>query len=338
MNRLPAEWEAQRAILLTWPRQDGDFAANYAEVAKCFADIALAVSQYEKLIISFNDEHQRQEVMSRLQAQSPRHAIAAYCVRNNDVWARDHGPIGVRTKTELQLLDFGFDGWGGKHPSADDNLISRRLADQGAFAPLGLQTIPLVLEGGALETDGQGSLLATRSSVLDPARNPKLDTKAIERILMDSLGIRRFLWLENGALHGDDTDGHIDTLARFCDPETLLYQASGGKDDPNHQQLSAMHAELLALRTAQGQPYRLIALPFPGHHRNAQGDPLPAGYANFLIINQAVLLPTYGVDADAAALAILQTAFPDRRIIGIDCRALIRQYGSLHCVTMNLPA
>jgi agmatine/peptidylarginine deiminase len=195
----------------------------------------------------------------------------------------------------------------------------------------------LVLEGGAIETDGQGTLLATRSSVLARTRNPSLDQAAVEEALRQTLGLSRFFWLDHGDISGDDTDGHIDTLARFSDPQTILY-ATAPEGNRDHDGLAAMENELRQLRTRDHQPYRLLALPFAGEHREQDGRRLPATYANFLIINGAVLLPTYGVPADRSAGAVLQQAFPGREIIPIDCREIIRQNGSLHCLTMQFPA
>ncbi len=336
MKRLPAEWEPQSAVMLTWPRADGDFADHYPAVSGCFSEIARAISRFQPLIISFHTRDQQAAVMATLEPQCPAGRLRSYCVPNDDVWARDHGPIGIRVGGRRELLKFGFDGWGGKFDSARDNLLALELARQGAFEMPREQ--PIVLEGGAIDSDGQGSLLATRRSVLDVARNPGWNGARIESLLRQELGVERFLWLDHGGLAGDDTDGHIDTLARFVSPEAIAYQASGGPDDPNGVELDAMRDELRDLRRADDQPYELYPLPCAGLHHNEDGDPLPAGYANFLIINGAVLVPTYAVDADAQALSILTGLFPEREVLGIDCRALIRQYGSLHCVTMNLPA
>ncbi len=339
MNRLPAEWEPQTAVMLTWPRADGDFAADYEDTAHCFTHIAASIARFQPVLISAHSTAQLAEIRGQRLANCPGLArIKFFCAPNNDVWARDHGPIGVIAPQGTELLHFEFNGWGGKYPADLDRLLVRELAKQGAFPAFALRPVPLVLEGGAIETDGQGTLLATRRSVLNANRNPDLTQQAIEAVLSDHLGIQRFLWLEHGALEGDDTDSHIDTLARFVSPQCIAYQQSGGPDDPNHAELRALELELQALHTAAGDPYALLPLPWPGLHRDSEGASLPAGYANFLIINGAVLMPTYGVDADREALARIAAAFPDRTTIGIDCRSLIRQHGSLHCVTMNLPA
>lgn len=333
MNRWPAEWEPQSAVMLTWPRRQGAFASRYQEAATCFAQIVAAIAARQSVILSFEDQQSLDETPC---ATLP--GVRSYVAPNDDVWARDHGPIGVHSDTGVALLKFRFDGWGGKYPCANDNALATKLHQQGAYGPRPLAPQALTLEGGAIEGNGAGTLLATRSSVLDPRRNPGLDQTQVETRLAAQLGISRFHWLNHGALAGDDTDGHIDTLARFVAADHIVYQASAGPDDSNHPELDAMREELLALRQADGRPYRLSALPSAGVHRKESGQQLPASYANFLLINGALLLPLYGVAQDAEAIRILAQACPDREILGIDCRVLIRQYGSLHCVTMNLPA
>lgn len=338
MNRLPAEWEPQRAVMLTWPREDGDFADNHTAVEACFAGIARAIAPHADLLVSFASASQRDRIVPQLQPHYGEHRLSSFVAPNDDVWARDHGPIGVASGNGTTLLNFHFDGWGGKHPAARDDQLSRSLFAQRAFGDLPMQDVELTLEGGALETDGAGTLMATASSVLDPLRNPGKTQADIEHSLGELFGTDRYFWLQHGALIGDDTDGHIDTLARFAGADCIVFQASGGTIDPNHAELDAMHQELLALRQRDGQPYRLFPLPWAGEHRDDEGQLLPASYANFLILNGAILLPVYRVTADEDAMQVLRTAYPDHAVIPVDCSALIRQYGSLHCVTMNIPA
>lgn len=338
MPRLPAEWEPQRQVMLTWPREDGDFADSYAAVESCFIAIAEAIAPQADLLLSFDRPEQRDRVTSRLEPLFTRNRLTTFVVANNDVWARDHGPIGVSTASGIRLLNFVFDGWGGKHAAALDNQINTSLRLQDAFAGLPMDDIELTLEGGALETDGEGTLMATVSSVLDPCRNAGMNRELMQERLHRHLGVQRFFWLQHGALIGDDTDGHIDTLARFVAPDTIVFQSSGGKNDPNHAELSAMEQELRALRRASGEAYRLIALPWAGEHRSDDGHLLPATYANFLFLNSAILLPIYRTASDQQAIDVLTRACPKHQILPVDCRALIRQYGSLHCVTMNIPA
>ena len=335
---LPAEWAPQTAVMLTWPRNDGDFARHFAAVEQNFFAIAVAIARRENLHV--NAAHDAPGLAARLVAAGvPKDRLRVYHLPNDDVWARDHGPITVLRDGKPVHLDFNFNGWGGKFPAERDNALTGRLIAAGAWdAPV--ETVDFVLEGGAIESDGRGTLLTTERCLLAPTRNPHLDRAAIETLLKDKFGLQRILWLSHGDLLGDDTDGHIDTIARFCDAETIAYQGCEDRADPHYEDLAAMARELKALRTADGKPYKLVALPLPAPiYDPDDGRRLPAGYANFLIVNGAVLVPVYGdAENDAVALERLRPCFPDREVVGIDCRALIHQYGSLHCVTMQIPA
>lgn len=336
--RLPAEWAAQSSVMLTWPRPGGDWGEYLPDVERCFGDIAVAVSRRQPVIIACGDGGHCRQVSARLRdAGAIMDRIHCHPVPADDVWARDHGPITVFRGAQAQLLDFRFNGWGNKYPCNRDDDVTRALWRRGAFGSIPLERIDLVLEGGALESDGDGTLLTTRRCVLNSNRNPHLGEPEITGYLRATLGIHTIHWLDHGELSGDDTDGHIDTLARFTDPDTLVYQGCDDPDDPHYQPLHAMAEELRALRRADGSPYRLRALPLPRPVHDEDGRRLPAGYANFLIVNGAVLMPTYDDPADARAMAVLGPCFPEREIVPIDCRPLIRQYGSLHCVTMQIP-
>lgn len=336
-NRLPPEWAPQTAIQLTWPRPDGDFADWFEAVEDNFLRLAVAISRFQNLIIgTTGDPQSLRERLIGQGAQAGR--LSVYPVRSNDVWARDHGPITVFRDGRPVHLDFQFNGWGGKFAAALDNTLTRQLAEQGALtAPV--ETIDFVLEGGGIEVDSLGTLLTTRRCLLAPTRNPQYTEAQIEALFKDKLGVNRVLWLDHGDLIGDDTDGHIDTIARFCDDRTIVYQACEDRQDAHYEDLKALEAELQALRTPDGEPYVLVPLPLPPAIHDEDGQRLPAGYPNFLILNGAVLVPTYGDSAtDAEALRRLKPLFPSREVIGLDCRALINQYGSLHCVTMQIPA
>ncbi len=322
--------------MLTWPRRDGDFSRHYAAVERNFLAIAVAIAERENLHVNVAED--ATELRARLiAAGAPGERLSIYTAPNDDVWARDHGPITVRGANGLVHLDFIFNGWGGKFSAARDNALTQHLARLGAWsAPV--EPVDFVLEGGAIEVDGQGTLLTTERCLLAKTRNPQLDRAGIESILKERLGLDRVLWLKHGDLVGDDTDGHIDTVARFCDPHTIAYQSCDDPDDEHFEDLTAMAAELAALRDHRGQPYTLAPLPLPSAIFDADdGRRLPAGYANFLILNGAVLVPVYGQARDGEALDRLRPCFPGREVIGIDCRALIQQYGSLHCVTMQIP-
>lgn len=337
-RRLPAEWEPQSAVQLTWPHQHGDWRASLTEVEPVFARIATEISLREQVLIVCRDVDHRRHVLDRLQdsgAQLDR--IITALAPSDDTWARDHGPITVQEDGSLRLLDFVFNGWGGKYPAAHDNVLSQALHRAGVFGDVPLQSLTLELEGGAIESDGTGTLLTTEACLLRGNRNPGHDRASLEAELRKEFGLERLLWLRHGELAGDDTDGHVDTLARFCDAGTIAHVVCDDPDDEHYESLAAMTEELRALRTMDGQPYRLVPLPLPAAIRDEHGQRLPATHANFLIVNGAVLVPTYDDPHDRVALQALADCFPDRTVVGIDCRPLIRQYGSLHCVTMQLP-
>jgi agmatine/peptidylarginine deiminase len=335
--RLPAEWEPQSGVMLTWPHEDTDWAAALDAVYPVFIAIGLAVARRERVLSVCRSPGHAARVRDLLQQAGADPARLLFALADSDdSWARDHAPITTVSDGRAMLNDFVFNGWGGKFPAAHDTAISRRLHDAGAFDDTPMHSHPFVLEGGAIETDGQGTLLATRSSVIDPTRNPGQGPAEVERALREWLGFDRCLWLDHGDVSGDDTDGHIDTLARFAGPDTIVH-ATAPAGDQDHAGLAAMASQLATFRTRDGRPYRLLPLPFPGVHHDDDGRRLPATYANFLVVNGAVLLPVYGVDADGEAVRVLQTAFPDRETIPVDCRAIIRQNGSLHCLTMQFP-
>jgi len=336
--QLPPEWALQSGVMLTWPRSDGDWNPDYASVERCHTQLATEISKREQVVISCMNEAHARKIRRMVQAAGGKpERLHLFPILSNDAWARDHGPITVLKEGRFTLLDFVFNGWGEKYPYADDNRITVQLHARGAFGKTPLESFSLVLEGGSIEVDGEGTLLTTESCLLNPNRNPKLSRAQIEVKLQDLLGVDRFLWLKHGAIDGDDTDGHIDTLARFCNTETIAYQACDEASDPHYSGLQAMAEELRSLRRKNSQPYKLVPLPWPQAIHDRTGRRLPATYANFLITNGAVLVPTYNDSADAAALTALKPAFPDREIVPVMCRPLIYQYGSLHCVTMQLP-
>lgn len=333
---LPPEWAPQSAVMLTWPRRDGDFARHIAAVERNFIAIAKAIGRFEALHVNVADDAAGLRTRLLAEGIAP-DRLRVFEVPNDDVWARDHGPITVVRHGGLVHLDFIFNGWGGKFAADRDDALTGKLAEMGAWhAPV--EPVDFVLEGGAIEVDGHGTLLTTERCLLAKTRNPALSRADIEAVLKAKLGLERILWLRHGDLLGDDTDGHIDTIARFCDPHTIAYQACDDRDDAHYEDLAAMARELSALRDYRGKPYRLVPLPLPAPIFDADdGRRLPAGYANFLILNHAVLVPIYGQPRDSVALERLRPCFPDREVIGIDCNALIQQYGGLHCVTMQIP-
>lgn len=303
---MPAEWEHQSCVQLTWPHKDTDWAPILSEITAVYENMAREIGKREPLLIVDKIPH-------------------------NDTWARDHGFITVEEDSVLFLLDFKFNGWGEKFEATLDNQINRHLFDQGLVKGIYEDHLDFVLEGGSIESDGKGTIFTTKCCLMAPHRNQPLSQQEIEDKLKAYLGAERIVWLNHGSLIGDDTDGHIDTLVRICPNDTLLY--IGGDED--HPDLAEMEKELQALRTLDGHPYRLLKLPLPRPIYDGE-DRLPATYANYLVINGAVLVPTYAQpDLDAEAMRIIGEAFPDREVVGIDCRAVIKQHGSLHCCTMQ---
>ena len=307
-----AEWEHQSMVQLTWPHEGTDWAPILDEITAVYENMAREIRKREPLLVVDTIPH-------------------------NDTWARDHGFITVESSTldtlhsQLLLLDFKFNGWGEKFEAKLDNAINKHLYEQGLVKGIYEDHLDFVLEGGSIESDGKGTIFTTKCCLMAPHRNQPLSQQEIEDKLKAYLGAERIVWLNHGSLIGDDTDGHIDTMVRICPDDTLLY--IGGDND--HPDLVEMEKELQELRTLDGRPYRLLKLPLPRPIYDGD-DRLPATYANYLVINGAVLVPTYNQpDLDAEAMNIIGKAFPDREIVGIDCRAVIKQHGSLHCCTMQ---
>ncbi|GAB1416225.1 agmatine deiminase family protein [Paludibacter sp.] len=329
--RLPAEWERQRFIQLTWPHEGTDWSYMIDEVNKCFVEIAKNIVQFEDLLIVCKDEVLIRKLLRDIDTSKIRFAE----LPSNDTWARDHGGITILKNGQRCVCDFTFNGWGKKYASELDNKITAGLFRLGVFGEDTIYTdcSNLVLEGGSIESDGNGTLLTTSTCLLSANRND-MSKEEIEVQLKSYFGLERVLWLNHGYLTGDDTDSHIDTLARFCDENTIAYVKCDDKNDEHYEELRLMETELQVFKTKDGKSYNLVALPmadavFFGDER------LPATYANFLILNDAVLVPIYNSPKDNVALKTLQEVFGDRKVLGINCLPLIKQHGSLHCVTMQ---
>lgn len=333
--RLPAEWEPQSGVQLTWPHAATDWAESLDLVEPCFAAIAREISFHESVLVACPDPASARQKIAQAGAIMDR--VRFVEALSNDTWARDHGPISVFDEETPVLLDFRFNGWGGKFESTLDDALTATVHRAGAYGEVRLHPIDLVLEGGSIESDGQGAILTTSQCLLTSTRNPSLDRAGVESALGKWLGATQVHWLDHGYLAGDDTDSHIDTLARFCDERTIAYVACDDPGDEHFAELRDLAAQLRSMRDRAGAPYTLRSLPMPRPCYDPDGQRLPATYANFLIINGAVLVPTYDDPADEAALAILAECFPGREIVGIDCRSLVLQHGSLHCVTMQFP-
>lgn len=334
-TRFPAEWEEQDGVLLAWPHADTDWAPLLAAVEPVFVHIAREVCRRERLLVIAPHAAPVKTTLTAAGVDLSRVTLVE--LPTNDTWTRDFGPLTILEDGRPVLLDFGFNGWGLKFACDQDNQATRRLAGLGIWGANPCRTVGLILEGGSIESDGCGTLLTTAECLLGPNRNPHLNRSAIARELAQLFAVDHLLWLENGYLAGDDTDAHVDTLARLCPADTIVFVACDDPADEHYAALQKMAGELRALRTRAGEPFRLLPLPWPQAKYGQTGERLPATYANYLVINGAVLVPTYADPADEQALAVIGTAFPGREIVGIDCTPLISQHGSLHCVTMQLP-
>lgn len=331
---LPAEWALQSGIQLTWPHAGTDWTYMLDEVQECFVAIAHEIAARETLlIVTPEPDEVKKQILGRVNIENVRFLKC----ETNDTWARDHGAITLLDADGVSLLDFKFNGWGLKFASDKDNLITRRAVESEVMKGKYVNRLGFVLEGGSIESDGMGTLLTTSECLLSPNRNGQMNRVEIEEYLRSVFHLQRVLWLDHGYLAGDDTDSHIDTLARFCPADTIAYVQCKDADDEHYEELHRMEEQLKTFRTLKGEPYRLLALPMADKIEE-EGERLPATYANFLILNDAVLYPTYRQpENDARAGEVLREAFPGYEIIGIDCRALIKQHGSLHCVTMQYP-
>ena len=339
---MPPEWTTQEAVWLSWPVADERHWAGQKQdlMARKFAEIAAAVSRFEKVRI--NASSSRHELIRRLcgEAKADMAQLEFFDHPNNDVWCRDHGPIFVkhRESGEVAVVDWGFNAWGGKFPPWDlDDTIPRRVAEA-----LGMRRFEggMILEGGAIESNGVGQLLTTEAVLLNPNRNPHLSKNDMEQLLRHGLGVKEILWLKSG-IEGDDTDGHIDDLVRFVSDEAMLACVERDRSSPNHAVLAHNFATLREFRKTTGGPFDLIEMPMP----EACEVPgwrlpvLPASYVNYLLVNGGVIVPQFRQKKnDERALDILREIFPYREIVGIDCLDLVEEGGTLHCISQQQPA
>lgn len=334
--RLPAEWEPHSFTQLTWPGEESDWAYMIDEVEECYVRLAEAIALREPLLIVADDIGCVRRKLGASLASKAR----LFACPTNDTWARDHGAITTLDGDGSPIVnDFQFNGWGLKFPANKDNLITRRLANGVLCGVRYRDAMRMVLEGGSIDSDGRGAILTTSCCLLSDNRNGFTSKQDAEDMLRGHFACDRVLWLDYGELIGDDTDGHVDTLARFAPDDTIVYV--GRPKDPSDAQsasLVKMEEQVLQFTTSCGKPYRTVALPCPPPiFDKDDGTRLPATYANFYFVNGAILMPTYGVETDAEAVGIMSEAFPTFDVVPIDCRALIRQHGSLHCSTMQYP-
>lgn len=327
------EWAEQEAVLMAWPHESTDWQPWLAAIQRDYAELAVAIAQEVPPVILCQDEAHRERILSQLGGRchkAPVLVIAPY----NDTWCRDYGPITLDRKGQHVLLDFCFNGWGDKYDADLDNGINRSIAR--LWQPE-LQSIDFELEGGSIETDGQGTLLTTTHCLLDSNRNNAFSKAQIEAFVLEKLGLQRCLWLSRGALFGDDTDSHIDNLARFSSTDTIVFATCSNADDPHHEHLAAMEAELQQFRQPDGKPYVLKAIEIPQPQFDENGKRLPGSYINFLIVNNSVIVPVFDCPQDQPALDTLQQCFPGKRLLPVPGKNLIKQYGGPHCATMQLP-
>ena len=352
---LPAEWEPQSAIMLTWPHADTDWKQYLRQITNTYLELSEIITRFEHLLVVTPIVESTHKMLSERLSPEQMKRVHLFEIDSNDTWARDHGPITLISRNKqnsfivpIHLLDFKFNGWGEKFAWQKDNAINLQLYYQGAFDAALENHTGFVLEGGSIESDGKGTIFTTSQCLLAPHRNQPFTKDDIDRQLKNFFHARQVEWLDHGNLIGDDTDGHIDTIVRVAPHDTLLYVGCDDPEDEQYEDFQALEKQLQKLFTFEGYPYRLLKLPMPDAiydegdrlttDKNSQGDRLPATYANFLILNGAVIYPTYNQpEKDEEAKRQIRLAFPDREIIGVDSLTIIRQHGSIHCLTMQLP-
>lgn len=336
MRKFLPEWAQSECILMALPNDNTDWGYIIEE----------ALSQYSRLIKAFTDEGLRvvlicdnQSKAETLLSDCNKSLITFVTIGYNDTWTRDYGPLAVIKNDRLRALDFGFNGWGLKFAADKDNLANLKMMEKFVIPQATYRNERgFVLEGGSVDTDGEGTILTTTRCLCSPNRNGGLSKREAERKLQELLGASHVLFLDYGALEGDDTDSHIDTLARMAPGDTILYTGCRNIDDSQFEELLKMRAQLTMFRTAEGNPFNLIELPLPDAIYDEEGQRLPATYANYLVANNVIFMPTYQQPQnDMLAMQTVKVAFPGSKVVGIDCTTLIKQHGSLHCATMQIP-
>lgn len=328
--RVPAEWEEQRAVLLSFPHENSDWNDDLSSALSVFVRIAQAVAYKEPVYIVCDNSSKIKELFCSTNNMS------FIEIPTNDTWCRDYGVISLEENGVTKFLDFTFDGWGGKFEASLDNSVNKAMHKKGYFGGATLETIDFVLEGGSIESDGAGTILTTSECLCNKNRNGGLGKEVVEQKLKEYFGASRILWLDYGYLAGDDTDSHIDTLARFVNEDTIAYVQCNDESDEHYEELHKMQEQLKSFKTSDGKPYNLAPLPMASPILDNNGNRLGATYANFLITNHALLYPTYGIKEDGEAKECFELLFPKLEIIPINCRRLIEQGGSLHCSTMQI--
>lgn len=333
LRRFPAEWERHSAVMLAWPHEGTDWAYMLERIQDCYISIIEAITTDSRVVLLVPNADIPRKKLSHIDPEK----LIIVELPTNDTWTRDYGPLTVIDNNRLKLCDFQFNGWGLKFAANNDNQATRRLCEMGLLTASRENRLDFVLEGGSVETDGNGTLLTTSHCLLAPNRNNTMTRIEIERYLKDCFGFNHILWLDNGSLAGDDTDSHIDTLARLAPNDTIIYTGCQNEDDEHYNDLMCMADQLRGFRTRDGLPYHLIELPLPDPIYDNDGQRLPATYANYLVSDTTLIMPTYNQpQKDLLASRMLQISFPDHHILTVDCIPLIQQHGSLHCATMQL--
>lgn len=331
-NRFPAEWEHYGAVLMAWPHSATDWNYILDEVRRCYLEIINAIVAAGEKVILIGPE-------AEMSGFNFADGVYKVYVDTNDTWIRDYGPLTLTDGEVFTLLDFRFNGWGMKFSANFDNQVNRRLGDMKVYERMPESCKDFVFEGGSIESDGQGTLLTTEYCLMAPNRNEPMTRAQIEQLILSKLHGRKLLWITKGGLSGDDTDGHVDTLCRLAPNNTIVYTGCQNSADEHYLPLRAMADELRGFTNADGEPFNLVELPLPDAVFDSDGERLPATYANYLVLERVVLMPTYRQPQnDRLAADMLRMVFPNRKIVGIDCSALIKQHGSLHCATMQIPS
>jgi len=328
--RAPAEWAPHKATWVAWPSHADLWRHHLPGARAAFARLVSAIAAGEKVEVLVPDDAQEQLARSPLPAEG----VTFHHVPFGDIWLRDTAPIFlVGADGRAASVRFGFNGWGGKYVLEHDSRVSERIA---SLAQLPAYASPFVLEGGAVDLDGEGSVLTTRRCMLNPNRNGAVDEARVERVLRDWLGAEAILWLDEG-LANDHTDGHVDTIVRFVRPGVVVAMEPRSGDDPNRDVLRALLREASALVDSRGRRLEVVRVPSPGRIESEEGDVMPASYVNFFIANAAVVVPTYGSPFDAEAVERIGALFPGRRTTGVDARAVLTGGGAFHCITQQQP-
>lgn len=333
---LRAEWEEQRAVLVGFPHKKSDWKPLLKEAQKCMIEFIKQIAEFESVWVCVDprDKDAKKTLLKACKKEVKNGALRIFDVRSNDIWARDFAPLTIRKNRQNLLMNFGFNGWGLKFAAHYDNAINSSLYAMGVFE--NLHTQALILEGGSIDSNGAGIALTTTTCLLEKNRNPHLNKQEIESTLLHTLGLKKILWVESGFLRGDDTDSHIDMLARFVDERTIAYLKCEDRDDEHYEALREMECELRGFSNLEGKAFRLVPLPFPKpiYYKKER---LPASYANFLFVNGGLIVPIYGDKKnDKKALNILREALPNRRVVGVEATTLIKWHGSLHCASMQV--